>query len=293
MRFKRCYLDIESKFLLQDELETRKHFKILSYLTSSLKHKSNVSVNEQVMYNFNVKYLPVDNEIDGELIITESQFLFLPNKSDSFDSIICDSIHIMEIWQRRYQHREIGLEFFLDDGNTIFIITKSIEEREILQKYFADKVVQNPESTKLIGLMQQWREGTLTNWDYLTALNQISGRTYHDLMQYPVFPWILSDYGGSLLDLGCETSYRDLRKPIAIQHEENEIHYINNYNYLAQALVDTGTTTQMGPYHYGSHYSNSGTVLHFLVRTMPFTKLFLQYQGKNAVVVFLLKLQRI
>ena len=35
------------------------------------------------------------------------------------------------------------------------------------------------------------------------------------------------------------------------------------------------------PYHYGCHYSNSGTVLHFLVRMPPFTKMFLQYQGKS------------
>lgn len=34
------------------------------------------------------------------------------------------------------------------------------------------------------------------------------------------------------------------------------------------------------PYHYGSHYSNSGTVLHFLVRLPPFTKMFLAYQGE-------------
>lgn len=33
------------------------------------------------------------------------------------------------------------------------------------------------------------------------------------------------------------------------------------------------------PYHYGCHYSNSGTVLHFLVRLPPFTNMFLQYQG--------------
>lgn len=38
------------------------------------------------------------------------------------------------------------------------------------------------------------------------------------------------------------------------------------------------------PYHYGSHYSNSGTVLHFLVRMPPFTKMFLAYQGKDCWV---------
>ncbi len=35
------------------------------------------------------------------------------------------------------------------------------------------------------------------------------------------------------------------------------------------------------PYHYGSHYSNSGIVLHFLVRLPPFTDMFLAFQGRN------------
>lgn len=40
----------------------------------------------------------------------------------------------------------------------------------------------------------------------------------------------------------------------------------------------------MAPYHYGSHYSNSGTVLHFLVRIPPFTGFFLRYQGECIIV---------
>lgn len=35
------------------------------------------------------------------------------------------------------------------------------------------------------------------------------------------------------------------------------------------------------PYHYGSHYSNSGIVLHFLVRVPPFTSMFLDFQGNQ------------
>lgn len=34
-------------------------------------------------------------------------------------------------------------------------------------------------------------------------------------------------------------------------------------------------------YHYASLYSNSGTVLHYLVRLPPFTKMFLEYQGNS------------
>ena len=49
--------------------------------------------------------------------------------------------------------------------------------------------------------------------------------------------------------------------------------------YLRMAERDTGEL-KAEPYHYGSHYSNSGTVLHFLVRLPPFTRMFLSYQGK-------------
>lgn len=62
------------------------------------------------------------------------------------------------------------------------------------------------------------------------ALNLISGRTYQDLMQYPVFPWILSDYESATLDLNGIENYRILSKPIAIQHSSNENHYVNSYN---------------------------------------------------------------
>jgi len=42
-----------------------------------------------------------------------------------------------------------------------------------------------------------------------------------------------------------------------------------------------------GPFHYGSHYSNSGTVLHFLVRLPPFTSMFLCYQGSYKKIILL------
>lgn len=37
----------------------------------------------------------------------------------------------------------------------------------------------------------------------------------------------------------------------------------------------------LAPYHYASHYSNSGVVLHYLLRLMPYTHMFLNYQGNN------------
>ena len=41
---------------------------------------------------------------------------------------------------------------------------------------------------------QLWTDGQLSNFSYLMYLNTLAGRTYNDLTQYPVFPWVLKDY---------------------------------------------------------------------------------------------------
>jgi hypothetical protein len=59
----------------------------------------------------------------------------------------------------------------------------------------------------------------ISNFDYLIQLNTIAGRTYNDLSQYPVFPWILTDYTSAELDLNNPDVYRDLTKPIGALNE--------------------------------------------------------------------------
>lgn len=48
-------------------------------------------------------------------------------------------------------------------------------------------------------------------------LNTLAGRSYNDLMQYPIFPWILSDYDGAELDLTSPSTFRDFSKPMGAQ----------------------------------------------------------------------------
>ena len=39
-----------------------------------------------------------------------------------------------------------------------------------------------------------FQRGDISNFEYLMCLNTLAGRSYNDLMQYPVFPWIVQDY---------------------------------------------------------------------------------------------------
>lgn len=51
-------------------------------------------------------------------------------------------------------------------------------------------------------------------------LNTLAGRSYNDLMQYPVFPWILADYDSEELDFNNPRTFRDFSKPMGAQSEE-------------------------------------------------------------------------
>ena len=66
---------------------------------------------------------------------------------------------------------------------------------------------------------QRWVRGEISNFQYLMALNTLAGRSYNDLMQYPVFPWILADYASEDLDLTNPKTFRDLSKPMGAQTE--------------------------------------------------------------------------
>lgn len=50
-----------------------------------------------------------------------------------------------------------------------------------------------------IFLSSVFQRGEISNFQYLMHLNTLAGRSYNDLMQYPVFPWILADYDSEVI----------------------------------------------------------------------------------------------
>ncbi len=46
-----------------------------------------------------------------------------------------------------------------------------------------------------------WRHGQLSNFDYLLFCNLAAGRSFNDLAQWPVIPWVLRDFTSAVLDL--------------------------------------------------------------------------------------------
>lgn len=135
---------------------------------------------------------------------------------------------------------------------------------------------------QLFTATKMWRNGQITNFDYLMFLNKLAGRTFNDLMQYPVFPFILSNYSSLMLDLNNSHSFRNLALPMPIQDRKMESFYVQNYNTLLDECSKNSDAgfLHLEPYHFGSHFSNTGIVAHFMVRVLPYTNVALEYQGK-------------
>lgn len=51
-------------------------------------------------------------------------------------------------------------------------------------------------------------------------LNEAAYRSFSDLTQYPVFPWVIADYSSYKIDLNDTKIYRDLSKPIGALNPE-------------------------------------------------------------------------
>lgn len=66
----------------------------------------------------------------------------------------------------------------------------------------------------------------MNNFDYLMLVNKYAGRTFCDLNQYYVFPWILEDYTSKILDLSNHKIYRDLKKPIGALRDQKLEKYL-------------------------------------------------------------------
>ena len=60
-------------------------------------------------------------------------------------------------------------------------------------------------------------------------MNKYSSRTYNDLSQYPIFPWLLLEYE-NIENIDKSPKYlRNLKYPISVQNEQDRKKCIDNF----------------------------------------------------------------
>uniref|UniRef100_A0A6B2KXN1 BEACH domain-containing protein n=1 Tax=Arcella intermedia TaxID=1963864 RepID=A0A6B2KXN1_9EUKA len=200
----------------------------------------------------------------GRLMITTKLVYFQP-----LNNITANPVEkfpfskITRVIKRRHTLRHIGLEIFLEDDyqnrHSAFFAFRS----ETIRDSVFTLLTNQPGMTKLQHENQsqtllKWRCGLISNFDYLMYLNSLADRTFNDLTQYPVFPWILADYKSNQLDLNNTASFRDLSKPVGALNPQRLAFFRKRYEEM-----------ESPKFLYGTHYSTPGYVLYYLVRVAP------------------------
>ncbi|XP_066509176.1 WD repeat and FYVE domain-containing protein 3 isoform X1 [Hoplias malabaricus] len=202
---------------------------------------------------------------------------------------------IKEVHKRRYLLQPMAVEVFSGDGRNYLLAFQKGVRNKVYQRFLAvvPSLADSSESVSgqrpntsveqgsgllstLVGeksVTQRWERGEISNFQYLMHLNTLAGRSYNDLMQYPVFPWILADYDSEELDLNNPKTFRNLSKPMGAQTDDRLIQYKKRFKDWEDPNGETPA------YHYGTHYSSAMIVASYLVRMEPFTQIFLRLQG--------------
>ncbi|XP_062978473.1 neurobeachin-like protein 2 isoform X1 [Elgaria multicarinata webbii] len=259
----------------------------LSFLDNHVEPKEQ-SQREKLVISEDCELITIVAVIPGRLEVTTQHIYFYDGsseKDETEDGIGYDFkrplSQLRELHLRRYNLRRSALEFFFIDQANYFLNFKKMVRNKVYssilslrppnQIYFGSRSPQ--ELLKASGLTQKWVFREISNFEYLMQLNTIAGRTYNDLSQYPVFPWILQDYVSETLDLSNPAVFRDLSKPIGVANERHAKDVKEKY----ESFEDP--SGMIDKFHYGTHYSNAAGVMHYLIRTEPFTTLHIQLQS--------------
>lgn len=215
---------------------------------------------------------------------------------------------VLSISKRRFLFRDVAAEVFFIDGRSYLLTANTPTLRDELFQKLLGKVSnsgdrttlsneeswrmdsirnleENPQtfSSRLTNVFahnlsnpatRSWIKGEISNFHYLMMVNTMAGRTFNDLTQYPVFPWVLADYTSDELDLSSPKSFRDLTKPMGCQNPAREAEFKSRYESFSE--MGDGDAP---PFHYGTHYSSAMIVTSYLIRLQPFVQSYLLLQG--------------
>lgn len=258
-----------------------------------------VDLNEQISLDLpSAQVTPLVRE-PGRLVITQAHLYFQPmiNLNDDSPVRLEPLSAIIAVARRRHALRQIGLEiFFKEEDNTFrnttgfgaaygasaFFTFQNVQERDTTATKLLEKIkghvdlplfvgsLLDAETSVLRSISKAWQEHRISNYDYLMYLNLAAGRSFCDLTQWPVMPWILRDYKSRTPDLADPRSFRDLSKPIGALNPDRLAIFKDRY----LQMIESGTSET--PFLYGTHYSTPGYVLYWLVRSAPAHMLRLQ-----------------
>ena len=181
---------------------------------------------------------------------------------------------IKEVFKRRTLLITQSIEIFLNSGKAYFFNFFKTKEAKKIYDFFNEKKEEynfsfstDENKKKLKSLLDYFHEGNITNYIYLLGLNKYSTRTYSDLSQYPIFPWLVLNKKQLLNRNPSKSEYdeiqiRDMKYPISMQNEEKREYEIIKY----KKEFKKGKFNN----HFDNHYASSAFIFYYLMRLNPY-----------------------
>lgn len=243
---------------------------------------------EHEIFSAEVMEIMTEQVLSGTVLLTNRNIYFHPKKRtggflvkpDEFRNKRWRLSKMTECYGRRYLLQNCGIELFFSDSPELFFAFNTHKDSQRFFRHLKKQPLPSLVTTLSLSpstIFQQsswtelWKKRAISNFEYIMRLNIIAGRSYNDITQYPVFPWVLNDYESETLDLDDPNIYRDLSKPVGALNPERLEEILDRYKSFGEM--------DMPQFMYGSHYSSAGLILHFMIRQEPFTSMAITLQG--------------
>ena len=124
---------------------------------------------------------------------------------------------------RNRLHRSNSIEIFYADQKSILLDFTPVLLSEVLPHFMryqvkSVQVVSMQNYFPQLSFTKMWINREISNFEYLMRLNLFTGRSYHDMSLYPIFPWVCLDFDSEKLDFNNPAIFRDFTKSIVDQN---------------------------------------------------------------------------
>ena len=206
------------------------------------------------------------NSIFRNNLNTKDQYVYLKL---NFDEIIF-------IFNRKYSFRDNAIEIFTSFHRSYYFKFKTTEKRNnfiehiinklnkdsgLFKKLFKPIYSINSQDKKMFlgyykdidnngeygnrnNIKEMWKNSKISYFEFLSWINIYGNRSYKDLSQYPVFPWIITNYKTETFDEIITTnSIRKFELPMGLmalneKGKERQEGYITTYKLMSLDLKD-------------------------------------------------------
>ena len=225
----------------------------------------------------NISKKPFNKKRKNSLSLNNESKKHKKYKRDKTLVILFDEID--EILDRRFLLMWQAIEIYLKNGKSYFFNLLSKEQHKFILDIFKNNTITKNKihmkdsfKAHIKKLIIEWQEERLSTYEYLLFLNKYGTRTFNDVNQYPIFPWLIRKFKVDNKSKKIEEIFRNFKYPMAAQVEDNRLTALNRFE-------DDEQTNVKFPVHYGTHYSTSSYIYFYLMREEPFTTLLVKLQG--------------